>query len=769
MKDKMLIHISYFALLYLLSTVKGTNYHVPLDYNQIQSAIDASSLTGDTIIVAPGRYIENIEYNGKNIYLVSHYFYTGHDSTIQQTIIDGNQNGSVVTFFGGEDRSAVLNGFTVTNGSGTSPSPVSSGHSGAGIIVKDSAPTIINCIIQENQTWGVGAGGGILFNNSTAYLSNLIITANHGYMGGGIYMTSSDVEMDSINRCSVFLNEALEFNDIYNNKYHINQAEPAIYLDTASVDSIDDYFIDGNFEVVDILNAKIEKVPHDLFVSPDGNDDNSGLTPDDPLKTITYALHIIHADSLHPRTINLISGQISPAVFSRSLGQVFPLNLRSYVSIIGQGPEQTVFDLEGTVLTVMGGYNYEKYITLSSMSIINGANVFPPEIPSGFSIPIPFVQPIGLILENMKFENNSVNVVEITLYTPFSLLNNSSILFNNCSVVNQSDGSIYLRELSDIQVTNCVFFNHGQNYFEYPAFAIGGYNHEYNSSYIRKIENCTFGHNVDLYDEFPPSATDLLIYNVAYPIDIINCTFANGYSPFGSSVKIDSEITSRNGLNTNVRFINCVLWNDETSMEIFHFENYQNENLTRLIMAYNNIQDSYWSIVRYGYIDLIYDESNIEDLPLFTNPDNLDYTLQPNSPCIDAGTAFYVYEGDTIVNLSPDEYYGSAPDIGAHEWRPTVGIDDNLLILPGNVAISSVYPNPFNSSTTVKYQVPNSGKINLSIYDITGRLVKELIDTYVRMGEHSLTMNVSDLASGMYILRLKTKTGSSSRQIALIK
>jgi pectin methylesterase-like acyl-CoA thioesterase len=82
---------------------------VPSNYSTIQSAINAAS-NGETIIVSAGTYYENINFNGKNIVV------QGVDKTT--TIIDGGQNGSVVMFNNNEQSTAVLNGFTLINGSG---------------------------------------------------------------------------------------------------------------------------------------------------------------------------------------------------------------------------------------------------------------------------------------------------------------------------------------------------------------------------------------------------------------------------------------------------------------------------------------------------------------------------------------------------------------------------------------------------------------------------------------------------------------------------
>ncbi|MBS1514945.1 MAG: T9SS type A sorting domain-containing protein [Bacteroidetes bacterium] len=79
------------------------------------------------------------------------------------------------------------------------------------------------------------------------------------------------------------------------------------------------------------------------------------------------------------------------------------------------------------------------------------------------------------------------------------------------------------------------------------------------------------------------------------------------------------------------------------------------------------------------------------------------------------------------------------------------------------------FPNPFNPSTSISFNLAKQGFVNLSVYNINGRLVKELLDEKMNEGMHSINFNASDLASGIYTYRLQAEGVSVSRNMVLVK
>ncbi len=162
--------------------------HIPRDFETIQAGIDEAE-EGDTVLVQPGRYVENIIFRGTEITVASLLIFGGGQGFIDSTIIDGDRNGSVVSFMNGEDSTAVLMGFTITNGTGR---PDWTGDlGGGGVYCVRSSPTLSYLKVTGNRA---RYGGGLIFEGSTARVSHLEVIGNHATrMGGGIYFSHNNV------------------------------------------------------------------------------------------------------------------------------------------------------------------------------------------------------------------------------------------------------------------------------------------------------------------------------------------------------------------------------------------------------------------------------------------------------------------------------------------------------------------------------------------------------------------------------------------------
>ncbi|MBN1187989.1 MAG: T9SS type A sorting domain-containing protein [Bacteroidales bacterium] len=180
------IYVLVFLLLFVISSYSNT-IKVPQDSTTIQGAINGVS-NGDTVLVDDGTYYENISFNGKNIVVASKFILDNDPSHIINTIIDGSNgvrgvNGSCVEFKHGENSTAVIQGFTIQNGSGTL---TESWIEGGGIILQGSSATIKNNLIIHNEVPDGGGGISSFRSGGTPHIYNNIIAYNvgNGYAGG---------------------------------------------------------------------------------------------------------------------------------------------------------------------------------------------------------------------------------------------------------------------------------------------------------------------------------------------------------------------------------------------------------------------------------------------------------------------------------------------------------------------------------------------------------------------------------------------------------
>jgi len=198
-------------LFFITTTLSATTINIPADYTTIQGGIDASA-NGDTVLVQPGTYIENINFNGKNIIVGSLTLTTGDTSYISQTVIDGNQDTCVVMFNSNESNGAVLKGFTIQNGK--------SAGRGGGITIINAHPILQYLKVNNNNDAGIGM---TFEGTANAKLLNTEVSNNTGtgiIVGNisGVEIIDCNVHHNQIygiifNGCSGILSGTLVYNN----------------------------------------------------------------------------------------------------------------------------------------------------------------------------------------------------------------------------------------------------------------------------------------------------------------------------------------------------------------------------------------------------------------------------------------------------------------------------------------------------------------------------------------------------------------------------
>jgi hypothetical protein len=113
----------------------------------------------------------------------------------------------------------------------------------------------------------------------------------------------------------------------------------------------------------------------------------------------------------------------------------------------------------------------------------------------------------------------------------------------------------------------------------------------------------------------------------------------------------------------------------------------------------------------------------------------------------------YLATDESVWKSNPDSLTSVAEDV----------------IKPKEYFLSQNYPNPFNPSTTIKYSLPQAGRVTLSIYDLLGREVIKLIDEEKPAGEYETKWNASSHPSGVYFMRMQAGEFGEVRKVVLVK
>ncbi len=254
--------------------------------------------------------------------------------------------------------------------------------------------------------------------------------------------------------------------------------------------------------------------------------------------------------------------------------------------------------------------------------------------------------------------------------------------------------------------------------------------------------------------------------NSGDPLSFMNNTIANNIASQGGGIRSAKD---------SISFVNMIIWGNsaeigpQISLPASMTESYTYIEYCDIEYGQDSINIGSLALLEWG-------PGNIDMNPQFETGPLGDYHLSYGSPCIDAGNPAWEYN-DPEDPFNPGYALWPAMGLlrndmgafgggGVNYWL-TVEEEESSPHEAGLVLKS--FPNPFSSSCTVCFQLEHPSHVVLSVFDLSGRLVKTLVDKVVPSGMYSEYFDGSGLCSGMYLIRLVAGDLSTSRRCIVIR
>jgi putative cofactor-binding repeat protein len=237
---------------------------------------------------------------------------------------------------------------------------------------------------------------------------------------------------------------------------------------------------------------------------------------------------------------------------------------------------------------------------------------------------------------------------------------------------------------------------------------------------------------------------------------IYSCTFYfNSANDGGSAINCDMDFITAN---------NCIFWSDSTDL-------FSGSETGTPTITYSDVKGGWTGV------------GNIEAPPLFVDASGDDFHLQSttgsyhnglwlhdldNSPCIDEGDPASPYANEPLPNGDRINmgFEGNTQE-ASYSWIE--GVTPSNPSCPERFIINQNFPNPFNPTTVISFNLPTTSFVNLSVYDISGRKIAELVNGRRDAGTHQITFDGSKLASGIYLCRIQAGEYTATQKLVLLK
>ncbi|NQV15881.1 T9SS type A sorting domain-containing protein [bacterium] len=770
-----------------------------LSFATIQEMIDAAE-DGDIILVEAGTYVENIDFGDKNLTLRS-------VSGPEVTIIDGNNNGSVVMLHGGQSENTVLDGFTITNGSGWHNGEE---YVGGGVAIRfDSSPTLRNLIISDNHATGAGdpGGGGITIAlNSNPYLENIVIRGNNSAWGGGVAVRESNPTFRNVDiydnhasitgggiyvgvesnpvfeSVNVYSNTAVYYgggafihdhsNPTFNKTTFTQNTSPSggggMILNHGSAVMVINSIFWGNLPDQLILNNDPAYQPDELMVAySDIQDGEAGIDPG--LGTIEWLAGNIESD---PLLDGLCIEPESPCIDAGVA--YFAYHGVTYVDM----SEDEYYGLAPDMGSCETNFGPQIIMVPGDYATIQAAIDAATEADT-------VVVSAGTYVENIDFNGNDIKVrsesgPDVTIID--GDMNGSTVMFiseeglgavlDGFTITNGNGwwngeerigGGILVRDGSSPTLKNLVITG---NVVDSGTDPIGGgicismgSNPSLQNIVISNNDADWAGGIAIVYAN--PTLADIEIFgNQA-------TTTAGGMFVGDLAHPSLERITVHN--NYAAFYAGGIFLHNRANVTLDHFTVTNNSCGTSgggLTVNHNSNPVITNSIFWGNWPDeiLLYDDEEFDP-----NTITISYSdVQNGQWGIGLGNGTLNWDEASNIGAEFEDYplfcdpesavftlaeyspcAGSGLDgVNMGAWdvacSDPVALDPESDILPEVFGLHQNYPNPFNPSTTINYDLPVDGWVSLKIYDLSGREVNTLISSEKAAGYHSLEWNAVD-------------------------
>ena len=132
----------------------------------------------------------------------------------------------------------------------------------------------------------------------------------------------------------------------------------------------------------------------------------------------------------------------------------------------------------------------------------------------------------------------------------------------------------------------------------------------------------------------------------------------------------------------------------------------------------------------------------------------------------------YIISGSTLGQAAIGVVSGPSDEHEIGFWyggRILISVDGPPGVLPLVNWLGQNYPNPFNPVTTLEFSLERRSRVRIALYDVTGRVVRTIVDDELNPGPHRVVFDASSLASGVYFCRMEAEKFMDTRKFVLLK